>query len=565
MDNHGEHVTETQPTIPGSTDLEKLVNRSRMLGADKTLVVHGGGNTSSKTRERGHLGRERDVLRVKGSGTDLKTIGADGFPGLYLDELLPLREREAMSDEDMVAYLAHCMVEPGSRNPSIETLLHAFLPARHVDHTHADAICVLTNTPEGQRHVRAALGDDVAIVPYSRPGFGLSRDVAQLGDAEAVVLAWHGLVTWGDTHEASYQRTIDLVQRAEAYLAQFPVPERQVREDLGEDETEALLLELRGLLSRDGRRVLHVDRSQRAIADRDDVDAVAARRGTPDHMLRIGTKSLALHDLTRIAEEVAAFEEEYRGYVARHQHLLPPGLKAMSPLPRVILVPGLGVIATGPDAKTAKVNAEIAARSHAVTARALDAFGAVDWLSEDEVFAFDYWPLELRKLQSAPPPRPLSAPVVLLAGADSDDVPQVAERLAADGAHLVLIGEDAGKVEQIRAALPAGVSIVAGSNPVSDAIRVFGGVDVLIALKPVEDTALASVASAMQRQGLGGVLVGVRSGDETTLPEVATVDKIRRNDVAIAADTDPSLVAEAVAFLASSRSGATSGATLPIG
>ncbi len=558
-------MTETQPTIPGGTDLEKLVNRSRMLGADKTLVVHGGGNTSSKTRERDHLGRERDVLRVKGSGTDLKTIGADGFPGLYLDELLPLREREAMSDEDMVAYLARCMVEPGSRNPSIETLLHAFLRARHVDHTHADAICVLTNTPEGQRHVHAALGDDVAIVPYSRPGFGLARDVAQLAGSSAVVLAWHGLVTWGDTHEESYQRTINLVQRAEAYLAQFPASAPVVREDLSQEQVEALLLELRGILSRDGRRILHVDRSQRAIADRNDIDAVAARRGTPDHMLRIGTKSLPLHDLSRVAEEIAAFEEKYLGYVARHQHLLPAGLNAMSSLPRIILVPGLGVVATGPDAKTTKMNAEISARSHSVTARALDAFGAVDWLSEDEVFAFDYWPLELRKLQTAPSPRPLSGHVVLLGGADNGYAPHVAQRLAADGAHLVLIGSDAAQLEQVQSALPAGISLVAGSYPVAEAIRAFGGLDVLVALAPVEGTVLANFTVAMHRQGLDGVLVGVRSGEETALRDVSELAGVRRNDVAIADDADPSLVAESIAFLASSRSSGTRGVTLPVG
>ena len=164
--------------MTGATEIDRLVARSRAIGADPTLVVHGGGNTSTKTRERDHLGRERDVLRIKGSGTDLKTIGPDGFPGLFLDELLPLRDRTAMSDEEMVDYLAHCMVEPGSRRPSIETLLHAFLPARHVDHVHADAICALTNNAEPDRHVRAALGDDVAVVPYVRPGFDLSRQVA---------------------------------------------------------------------------------------------------------------------------------------------------------------------------------------------------------------------------------------------------------------------------------------------------------------------------------------------------------------------------------------------------
>lgn len=558
-------MIETQPSIPGGTDLEKLVNRSRMLGADKTLVVHGGGNTSSKIRERDYLGRERDVLRVKGSGTDLKSIGADGFPGLFLDELLPLREREAMSDEDMVAYLAHCMVEPGSRNPSIETLLHAFLPARHIDHTHADAICVLTNTPEGQRHVRAALGEDVAIVPYSRPGFGLSQDVSHLADASAVVLAWHGLVTWGDTHEASYQRTIELVQKAEAYLAQFPEPEPAAREDLSDEAVSALLVQLRGLLSRDGRRVLHVDRSQRAIADREDVDAVAARRGTPDHMLRIGTMSLALHDLSRVADEVAAFEEAYRGYVARHRHLLPPGIKTMSSLPRIILVPGLGVIATGPDAKTARMHAEISARSHAVTARALDAFGESDWLSEDEVFAFDYWPLELRKLQAAPPPRPLSGHVVLLAGADTPDAPEVARRLTADGAHLVLLGSDARHLEDVQATLPAGAAVLAGPDALAEGIASFGGVDVLVALEPVDGALLTGLSAILRNQGIGGSLVGVQAAGEAVLPADAAAVGIRRNDVVVAGDADPALVAEAVAFLASSRSGGTNGATLPVG
>ncbi|MFT4040954.1 MAG: class II aldolase/adducin family protein [Thermomicrobiales bacterium] len=548
--------------IPGETDLEKLVNRSRMLGADKTLVVHGGGNTSSKTTERDHLGRERPVLRVKGSGTDLKSIGADGFPGLYLDELLPLQERAAMSDEDMVAYLVHCMVEPGSRNPSIETLLHAFLPARHIDHTHADAICVLTNTPEGLRHVRAALGKDVAIVPYQRPGFGLSRDVAQLADAPAVVLAWHGLVTWGDTHEESYGRTIDLVQRAEAYLAQFPAPEQTPRDDLDVAAVERLLLELRGLLSRDGRRVLHVDRSQRAMADRADVAAVAARRGTPDHMLRIGTKSLVVDDLDDVAGAVAAFEADYRDYVARNAHLLPPGLPTMSSLPRIVLVPGLGVIATGPDARTARMNAEISARSHAVTARALDAFGATDWLSDEEIFAFDYWPLELRKLQSAPPQRPLSGRVVILYAAEPDLTTAVAQRLAADGAHLVLAG--AADPDALLAALPAGVALAAGDDPVASAIAAFGGVDVQVALSAPPAAAAASLAEAFALQGLGGAVVGLARGGEPTVTGSGE-GAVRYNLIDAAENADPSLVAEAVAFLATDRSAGTRGVTLRVG
>ncbi|HEX5500246.1 MAG TPA: class II aldolase/adducin family protein, partial [Thermomicrobiales bacterium] len=330
--------------------MERLINRSRLFGADPTLVVHGGGNTSSTVREVDHLGRERNVLRIKGSGSDLKTIGPDGFPGLYLDELLPLRDRAEMTDEAMVEHLARCMVEPGSRRPSIETLLHAFLPARHVDHVHADAICALSNAVDGDRHVRAALGPDVAIVPYIRPGFSLSRQVAVAADAGAgaVVLAKHGLVTWGERHEESYGRTLDLVARAEAYLAARERPQPHAAPDLDPEATEALLLTLRGALCRDGRRVLHVDRSQRVFADRPDVERVAAAaRATPDHILRIGARSLVVSDPASVADAVATFGDEYEAYFARHQHRLPDGLGMLSPLPRVALVPGLGCVAAG--------------------------------------------------------------------------------------------------------------------------------------------------------------------------------------------------------------------------
>ena len=150
--------------IPGDTELDRLVSRSRLIGSDRSLVLHGGGNTSTKLVEADHLGRERRVLRIKGSGSDLATAERRHFPGLWLDDLLPLRERAEMTDEEMVAYLGHCMVEPDGPRPSIETLLHAFLPATNVDHVHADAICALANAPDPHRAVREALGDDVAVV-----------------------------------------------------------------------------------------------------------------------------------------------------------------------------------------------------------------------------------------------------------------------------------------------------------------------------------------------------------------------------------------------------------------
>jgi rhamnose utilization protein RhaD (predicted bifunctional aldolase and dehydrogenase) len=506
------------------------------------------------------------VLRIKGSGTDLKTIGPDGFPGLFLDELLPLRDREAMSDEAMVAYLAHCMVEPGSRRPSIETLLHAFLPARHVDHVHADAICALTNTPDGERHVRAALGPDVAIVPYIRPGFSLSRQVAALADARAVVLARHGLVTWGETHEESYGRTLELVAAAEAYLAEREWPSLVSAPDLAEPATETLLLTLRGLLSRDGRRVLHVDRAQRVFADRPDAEVVAtAARATPDHVLRIGAKSLVVRDPAKVADAVAAFVAAYEAYFARHRHRLPPGLAMLSPLPRVVLVPGLGAIAAGADARTARVNAEIAARSHLVTARARDAFGTVQWLEERDVFDFDYWPLELFKLQAAPPPRELSAQVAIITGAGSALGQAVAARLAREGAHLVLAGGEDATLREIAAILPEQAHLATG-DPVAAAIAAFGGVDLLVALEPVTGEAWTRFDAALRRQRLAGAIVGLETREGATFDlRQRAAGEARSNLVRVDADTRPAMVAEAIAFLASPRAAATNGTRLPVG
>ncbi|MBI4169248.1 MAG: class II aldolase/adducin family protein, partial [Acidobacteria bacterium] len=198
-----------------------LVHRSRLIGRNPDLVVWGGGNTSIKHVEADFRGREVRVMRIKGSGSDLKSIEPRHFPGIRLDDLEPLLLREAMSDEEMVAYLVHCLMEPGSPRPSIETLLHGFVPHPHIDHTHADAILALTNTPDGRRHVESVYGREAIWIPYRRPGFVLSREVADAvrahPKARCVVLEKHGLITWGQTAKESYAATIEMNSRAEEY------------------------------------------------------------------------------------------------------------------------------------------------------------------------------------------------------------------------------------------------------------------------------------------------------------------------------------------------------------
>jgi rhamnose utilization protein RhaD (predicted bifunctional aldolase and dehydrogenase) len=458
-----------------SDELDRLVARSRAIGGDPTLAVHGGGNTSSKLREQDHLGRPRDVLRIKGSGTDLRTIGRDGFPGLYLDELLPLRDRPSLSDDEMVAYLARCMTDPGARRPSIETLLHAFLPARHVDHTHADAICALTNHRGGARAVREALGADVALVPYVRPGFELSCRTAGESAARAVVLDHHGLVTFGETHEHSLGETLRLDALARAYLdAQGPSREPPPVADLSEHDEARLLAALRERLSAGGRqKVLHVDRTQRALADRDDVEQVAAGRGTPDHLLRIGVRSVVARSASDVGPVVDAFARDYRAYFERHRQTLPDDLGMLDPLPRVVLVPGLGAVAAGPAPGAARVIAEIADRSHRVTARALDAFGDTAWLSEPDVFAFEYWPMELYKLTLAPPPPELGGLVVVVPPGLADGASAV---LRARGAVVVAASSEAAALGGADAVLVRAAGVVAVERDGVRAATIAGGV-----------------------------------------------------------------------------------------
>ena len=503
-------MAETKP-IPGENELERLVARSRLIGSDRSLVLHGGGNTSTKLFEPDHLGLERRVIRIKGSGADLATAEARHFPGLWLDEILPLRDRAQMSDEEMLAYLACCMVDPSAPRPSVETLLHAFLPAAHVDHVHADAICALANAPHPEAAIHEALGDDIGVVEYIRPGFELSCRVADLADRRAVVLAHHGLVTCGETHEESYGLMRELVDRARAYLeehgAEIAVT---LQPDCAESSDELSLVRLRGRLSRDGKQVLALDYGQRDIADRADVAAVAAVRGTPDHMLRIGSRSCVLEPGGGVDGPIDAFEREGQAGYERQGGADGPAMQ--SPQPRVFLVAGLGCVAAGADSAQATMRLELAAHSHRTTAATIDAFGGSTWLDEREVFDFDYWPLELYKLTLAPPPPELAGTIVVVTGAATGIGRAVALDLAGRGAHLVLADIDGAKLAETAAELPKQrTRAVAGDltdgavveDVVATAVSAFGGIDGVVLNAGVASTGmLGGVDEAEWRRSL---------------------------------------------------------------
>lgn len=482
----------TGPPPPGD-DLLRLIERSRRIGSRDDLVVHGGGNTSTKSERTDHRGRLRPVLLIKASGADLATLTPRGVCALFLDDLVALRARRAMDDAEMTDMLARCMVDPGSPRPSIETLLHAFIPHRDVDHVHADAICALTKAPDPRAAVRDALGPNVAFVEWIRPGFALARIVADVADAEAIVLAHHGLVTWSDSGDGSAERARAVVERAERYLAARRRPIRSDRPHAGgaDGPDLDLVVRLRGRLSRRRRRILHLAAEGRSVSDRSDVQAIAdAGPATADHLMYVRPWSVVIRSSADVDPAVTAAERRYTGYFERHRDRV-PGATMHDPAPTVALIPGIGTVTVGGDAREARVIADVAAHTHAVAAAAIDALGAVRGLSEEDLFDVDHWPLELAKRAGRTDAAELGGRVHIVTGAGGAIGRATALALAGLGAHLVLTDID-------EVALGATAEEVAGAGPVPrtvagdvadeeladrltrEAVLAFGGLDGLV-------------------------------------------------------------------------------------
>ena len=514
--------------------LEALVYRSNLLGADRALANQGGGNTSAKGTTVDHAGHEQRVLWVKGSGTDLATIDASGFAALRLDEILPLRERDAMDDSSMVDYLRRCGLTPDQPRPSIETLLHAFIPAPHVDHTHPDAIIALTASPSGRRLAEETFGSEAVWLDYQRPGFEMSKRVADLlasnPSARAVLLEKHGLVTWGETAEQSYRDTIEFVTRAAHALdtagsGRFGLGGRTTAE-VEEDDALAFLARalpaLRGSLLADADGVvLEVDRSPEAIAFASSARAPEVSQigaPCPDHLIHTKHKPLAVRfdaradtadDLAAaLRSGVAEYANWYRGYYDRNVDA-ETGQFPIDPAgPRVVLIPGLGIVTSGADAAKARTARDLYHRAIAVQ-DAADAVGGFRSLSESEAFAIEYWPLERYKLAQALPQGELSGRVALVTGGASG-IGRATSRLLADrGAHVVVadlnldgaqeVAEHIMSAHGARRALPVLVDVTSEEAVVDmnrRAVIEYGGIDVLVASAglatsaPVTETSL---------------------------------------------------------------------------
>jgi rhamnulose-1-phosphate aldolase/alcohol dehydrogenase len=544
-------------------ELGALVYRSNLLASERSVVNFGGGNTSVKVRQPDHTGRETTVLWVKGSGSDLATIDAAGFTGLRLDEIVPLRQRDAMTDEQMVAYLARCQLDPAMPRPSIETLLHAFAPQPHVDHSHPDAIGAIVGAADGERLAEECFGGEAVWIPYIRPGFALSKLVADAvganPGAKLVLLAKHGLVTWGETAAESYAATLDAINRAAAFVAERSAGAAfggALRPPIDHERRLSLLAEvlpaLRGALAVDGPRVLQVDLSAAAlefISGRDSRELSQVGAACPDHLVHTKRRPAWIefdpeHDdaavlRERLIEQVHAFQEREQAYFERYRG---DSDKLLDPSPRVVLIEGVGLVSAGRTLKAARLARDLYQRAIAVM-RGASALGGFVSLDDEESFAIEYWPLELYKLSLAPPPREFQGVVALITGAAGGIGSAAAHAFAAEGGCVVVTdidGEGAAKdAAEIGDAALAVTADVTDEQSVIRAFResvlAFGGVDVVISnagiasSAPITETTLAmwdhnhdilargyflvarEAARLLIEQGAGGAIVFIGS------------------------------------------------------
>ncbi|GAC1430211.1 MAG: bifunctional aldolase/short-chain dehydrogenase [Thermoanaerobaculia bacterium] len=422
-------------------EVEQLVYQSHLVGMEEDLVLWGGGNNSLKSRTTDLLGAPIEVMYIKSSGSDMKSIVPKQFPAVRLDFIAPLRKRaEEMTDEEMVDYLTRCLIDPSSARPSIETLLHAFLPAKAVLHTHADAILAITNTRAREKTVRECFGDRVITVAYRRPGFGLSRDVAGAyrEDADGLILMNHGLITWGDSAREAYERHIALVNKAQKFLERGGRAAASPRKSNGAAAVH-MAPRIRGLLSAKSSAVLDFDSS-------DDVLSFLARpdlaritqigAATPDHLLYTKRFPLVVEG-DDVAGALARYTDQYSVWYRAH----PSEFDMLDPNPRVILVPGVGMFTAGRDARTARIVRDVYRHTMRIILSA-ESIGGYATLDDDEAFHAEYWPLELYKLTLLPKGRDLAGQVAIVTGAASGIGRAVATRFAEEGAHVVVTDID---------------------------------------------------------------------------------------------------------------------------
>ena len=471
-----------------SGDLAQRIYTSRLLGRDKTLVLHGGGNTSVKIRERNLVGDEEDILYVKGSGWDLEFIEAAGFAPVRMAHTLKLAKLERLSDPQMVNELITHMTRASAPSPSVETILHALLPHKFVDHTHADAVLAVTNTADGEHRIKEIYGDKVVVIPYVMPGFDLARLCAGLipkhagPNAIGMVLLKHGIFSFGANARESYERMIELVDMAERYL------EKQRAWSLSHAAAKPTtafidsIAALRGDISRAAGFPLvmatHRDARTASFIARPDIAAISQQGpATPDHVIR--TKRLPM-----LGRDVNTYVRSYGEYFSQHNAQSKEAKTMLDPAPRLVMDQAIGMCTLGRSMKDANVVADIYRHTMDVIERAT-LLGGWHALPPRDVFDVEYWDLEQVKLTKSGKPAVFAGEIALVTGAASGIGRACVEALLARGAAVIGLDVHDGiaKLHKrpdflgVRCDVTSADDIAAALDA---AVRAFGGLDMLV-------------------------------------------------------------------------------------
>lgn len=498
-------------------EIALFLYRSNILGADLRITNFGGGNTSCKTMEKDPItGEEVEVMWVKGSGGDIGTLTRKGIAGLYVGRLHALKKvyRGLEYEDEMVALFNHCIYDLDSRAPSIDTPLHGLLPFKHIDHLHPDALIAVAAAKDSRAITREIWGDSMGWLPWQRPGFDLGlqleRCLEENPGIRGIVLGGHGLFTWGDTSHECYINSLEVIEQASQYIEkrlgkERPVFGGQIRKSLPEQERKKQAASLgpilRGLCSSYDKMIGHFTDDSRVLQfiNSEGLSKLAPL-GTscPDHFLRTKIKPLVLElpadaglsDYKAVKEQIEPQFEQYRvDYTEYYESCKHPDSPAMrDPNPVVILWPGVGMFTFAKDKQTARVASEFYINAINVM-RGAEAISEYTALPRQEAFNIEYWLLEEAKLKRQPPEKPLSRRVALITGGGGGIGKAIADKLAAEGANVVLADVVEDRVKQAHATFGRDVAAyavcdVTQPESIGEAIQTacleFGGVDIMV-------------------------------------------------------------------------------------
>lgn len=468
---------ETRAASLANDEVALLVYRSNLLGADLRLTNYGGGNTSCKTIEKDPLtGKRTDVMWVKGSGGDLGTLTKGGLAGLYLDRLLNLRSiyRGLAHEDGMVELFNHCIFDLKSKAPSIDTPLHAFLPFKHIDHLHPDAVIAIAASKDGKKITEELFNGQVAWVDWQRPGFDLGLKLKNTVDENphicGIILGSHGLFTWGETAHECYLNSLDIIERSAEYIHNTiskndsvfgGVKIKSSKKEVRLQQAAALAPILRGFCSSHTRMVGHFTDDEKALEfiNSNDLDRLAPM-GTscPDHFLRTKISPLVI-DLSvdedlgnvqsvkeKLAPQFASYKRMYEDYYNKHKHPDSPCIRDSNPV--VILYPGIGMFTFAKDKSTARIASEFYINAINVM-RGAEAISEYTSLPRQEAFDIEYWLLEEAKLQRQPKPKSLSGKIALVTGSAGGIGKAIAKKFADEGACIILNDNDEGRLSSV--------------------------------------------------------------------------------------------------------------------